>query len=208
MGTSKPENTTPAVRGLENVVAGETRISYVDGANGMLIYNGYDVRDLAENCIFDEAVYLSWHGKLPNRKELEDFRVRLVGEMRLPSQLLDMIALAPYGAHPMDVLRTAFPALSMFDPDAGDLAAGAQDRQMLRLLAQMRTLLADQHRVRIVHDLSLPTERSGYVGDTVAGGFRTQLQRSVTHRLDDQLDGTGLSVGVVYGQGDAFPAII
>ena len=145
----KQQNETKApVRGLENVAAGQTKISYVDGVNGMLIYNGYDVHDLAEKSTFDEVVYLSWYGKLPNQVELDNFRARLVGEMRLPSQVIDMIKLAPHGAHPMDVLRTAVSALSMFDPDAGDLSPEAKERKLIRLLAQVMTIIADMHRVR------------------------------------------------------------
>ena len=145
----KEQNETKVpVRGLENVAAGQTKISYVDGVNGILIYNGYDVHDLAEKSTFDEVVYLSWYGKLPNQVELDNFRSRLVAEMRLPSQVIDMINLAPRGAHPMDVLRTAVSALSMFDPDAGDLSLEAKERKMIRLLAQVMTIIADMHRVR------------------------------------------------------------
>ena len=147
MATDRPEEKT-AVRGLENVAAGQTRVSYVDGVNGVLVYSGYDVHDLAEKATFDETVHLIWYGKLPNETELKNFRARLVGEMRLPSQVIDMIALAPRGAHPMDMLRTAISALSMFDPDSGDLSPEAKERKMIRLLAQVMTIIADMHRVR------------------------------------------------------------
>ena len=136
------------VRGLEGVVAGETRASYVDGVNGFLIYNGYDIHELAEKASFDEAVYLLWHDKLPTRPELDGFRSRLVSEMRLPSQVISMIELAPAGAHPMDVLRTGISALSMFDPDSENLSVAASERKCVRLLAQMMTIIADMHRVR------------------------------------------------------------
>ncbi|MEW6753410.1 MAG: citrate/2-methylcitrate synthase [Candidatus Latescibacterota bacterium] len=145
--SSQPEARAP-VRGLENVVAGQTRISHVDGVNGLLIYNGYDVHDLARQASFGEVVFLSWYSRLPNRRELEQFRARLVSEMRLPSQVIKMIELAPRGAHPMDLLRTAVSALSMFDPDSGDLSAEANERKMIRLLAQVMTIIADMHRVR------------------------------------------------------------
>ena len=137
-----------ATRGLEDVVAGETKISYVDGAAGRLIYCGYDIRELAENASFAEAVYLLWHGELPTAAQLEGFRSRLVSEMRLPSQVVETIKLAPPSAHPMDLLRTAVSALSMYDPDRGDLSAGACERKSVRLLAQTITLVADMHRLR------------------------------------------------------------
>ena len=159
------------VRGLENIVAGQTRISYVDGVNGMLLYNGYDVHDLAVHATFDEVVYLSWYGKLPTRAELDAFRPRLVSEMRLPSQVIDMIALAPRGAHPMDVLRTAVSALSMFDPDSDDLSPEAKERKMIRLLAQVMTIIADMHRVRNNQSVLSPDPQLD-VGDNFLYMFR------------------------------------
>ena len=59
-----------------------------------------------------------------------------------------MIELAPPNAHPMDVLRTAVSALSMFDPDSGDTSPEARERKCYRLLAQVMTIIADMHRVR------------------------------------------------------------
>lgn len=143
-----PKDDRVPVRGLEGVVAGETRASYVDGVNGMLIYQGYDINALAEHTLFAEVVFLLWHGRLPNARELDDFRTRVVSEMRLPSQVIKMIELAPMGAHPMDVLRTAVSALSMFDPDTGNMSLEANNRKCIRLFAQMMTIIADMYRVR------------------------------------------------------------
>ena len=145
--STNPEPKGP-VRGLEGVVAGETKLSYVDGVNGLLIYNGYDIHQLAEKVSFADVVYLLWYGRLPNKSELKEFRARLVSEMRLPSQVIKMIELAPRGAHPMDVLRSAISSLSMFDPDSGDLSQDANERKCVRLLGQTMTIIADMHRVR------------------------------------------------------------
>jgi len=145
---NKRRDEAVAVRGLENVIAGETSTSYVDGINGLLIYRGHDIRDLAENASFAEAVHLLWYGKLPTKQELETFRSRLIGEMRLPSQVLRMIELAPQGAHPMDVLRTAVSALAMFDPDSGNMTSEANERKRIRLFAQTITIVADLYRMR------------------------------------------------------------
>jgi len=116
-----------AVRGLENVIAGDTRISTVDGAAGSLTYSGYEIRELAAHASFAEAVYLLWHGELPTEAELDAFRSRLVAEMRLPSQVIEMIKLALPSAHPMDLLRTAVSALAMYDPRRrGSLPGGVR----------------------------------------------------------------------------------
>ena len=137
-----------AVRGLENVIAGDTRISTVDGVAGRLIYSGYEIRELAAHASFAEAVYLLWNGELPTQAQLETFRTRLVSEMRLPSQVIEMIKLAPPSAHPMDLLRTAVSALAMYDPEAEDRSPESCKRKSIRLLAQTITIVADMHRVR------------------------------------------------------------
>ena len=54
-------------RGLEGVVAAESSISYVDGVHGRLLYQGYDIHDLAEHTSFEETVFLLWRGWLPTR---------------------------------------------------------------------------------------------------------------------------------------------
>lgn len=185
MGKSESEEKAP-VRGLQDVVAGETRVSYVDGVNGMLIYNGYDVRDLAETTTFDEVVYLSWYGKLPNRAELDSFRARLVSEMRLPSQVISMIRLAPSGAHPMDVLRTAVSALAMFDPESGSMTSEANERKLIRLLAQVMTIIADMHRVRGNESVLSPDPQLD-IGDNFLYMFRGRKPDEEEKKAFDQL---------------------
>jgi citrate synthase len=185
MGKIQNDEKVP-VRGLENVVAGETRISFVDGDNGVLIYNGYDVRDLAENTTFDEVVFLSWYSQLPKRNELESFRAQLVNEMRLPSQVIDMIRLAPSGAHPMDVLRTAVSALSMFDPDSDNLTHQANERKLGRLLAQVLTIIADMHRVRRNESVVSPDPKLD-IGDNFLYMFRGRQPDEEEKKAFDQL---------------------
>ena len=68
----EPQTRVVAVRGLEDVIAAETRIGYVDGANGKLYYAGYDINDLAKHPCFEECVYLLWNDRLPTKRELQD----------------------------------------------------------------------------------------------------------------------------------------
>ncbi len=136
------------VRGLEGVVAAETSISYVDGIHGRLLYQGYDIRDLAENVSFTEIIFLLWRGRLPTLAELNTFRSEIVAEMRLPSQVVEMLKLTPPNSHPMAVLRTAVSMLANFDPDVEDRSPEANWRKAKRLVAQVPTIIADLHRVR------------------------------------------------------------
>ncbi len=106
-----------STKGLEGVVANSTRLSDVIGDKGQLIYAGYDINELAGKVSYQEVVYLLWKGKLPNRRELEEFTVSLHAERELPSGVVDFIKAAPKTAEPMDVMRTAVSMLGLYDPD-------------------------------------------------------------------------------------------
>lgn len=135
-------------KGLEGVVAAETRMSFIDGTAGILEYVGIPIDDLARNSTFEETVFLLWNFRLPNAKELDEFRAALRARYRLPSELTKLILNMPKGAQPMHVLRTAASALSLFDPDpnANDLPSARA--KSLNILAQVPTIIAtfDRHR--------------------------------------------------------------
>lgn len=149
------------VRGLEAVVAADTSISYVDGVHGALLYQGYDIHDLAGNATYTETVFLLWRGRLPTQAEREAFRAELVAEMRLPSQVLEMLRLTPPNSHPMAVLRTAVSMLANFDPDAEDNRPEANWRKAKRLVAQVPTIIADLHRIRMGKPVLSPDPNFG-----------------------------------------------
>src|SRR5215210_5746140 len=90
---SKPAAKSGA--GLEGVVAAESAIGDVDGVNGVLIYQGLDIHDLAEHSNFEETVFLLWHGRLPKREELEALRAELSANQRLPGEVLEMMRSFP-----------------------------------------------------------------------------------------------------------------
>ena len=81
-------------RGLRNVHAAETKISFVD-PKGALYYLGYDIDDLVERVCYEEVAYLLINKKLPTRKELDDFKVLLVSEMTLPDATIKSLECTP-----------------------------------------------------------------------------------------------------------------
>jgi citrate synthase len=109
--------TAEVQRGLEDVVALESRLCFIDGKLGRLIYEGYDIRDLANHSTFEEVAYLLWYGRLPTRTQLADLTARLVGLRTLPETLADQIDRYPRSANPMDILRTAVSSLALFEPE-------------------------------------------------------------------------------------------
>ncbi len=134
-------------RGLRNVVLDRTESSYIDGEQGILLYRGYNIHDLARNSSFEEVCYLLLYGALPTSKELESFRMRLAEQRALPDKVLDVIRVVQ-NAHPMDVLRTAVSALSAFDPETEDHSREANIRKSERLIAQFPTIVCAHERIR------------------------------------------------------------
>lgn len=92
--------------GLRGQVAGKTALSTVGVSGSGLTYRGYDVKDLANNCQFEEVAYLILKGKLPNQQELDAYKAKLKSMRGLPQALKDVLERIPADAHPMDVLRT------------------------------------------------------------------------------------------------------
>ncbi len=92
--------------GLRGQVAGKTALSTVGKSGSGLTYRGYDVKDLADNCQFEEVAYLILKGSLPTQAELDAYKTKLKGLRKLPQALKEVLERIPATAHPMDVMRT------------------------------------------------------------------------------------------------------
>ena len=78
-------------KGLEGVVATESALSFIDGQEGILLYRGYSIHDLAQQASFLETVYLLWNDRLPTRAELDSFEAEVAAERELDDELLDIL---------------------------------------------------------------------------------------------------------------------
>ncbi len=136
------------VQGLEDVVAAESSICFIDGDRGILSYRGIDIHELAEKSSFEEVCFLLWEGRLPARRELDATRLAIGAERAIPREILGLLASLARTAAPMDALRTAVSALSASDPDAGAMDAAANRRKAGRLTGQVATLVAAYERLR------------------------------------------------------------
>jgi 2-methylcitrate synthase len=145
-------------RGLEGVIANSTALSDVLGEKGQLIYCGYDINELVGKVSYKEVVYLLWHRKLPNRKELETFVRALRSQRQLPDPVVDFLKSAPKDANPMDVMRTAISMLGLYDPDLGKEITPEINRQRATsITAKIGVIAAYFHRAR--NGKSLPPVR-------------------------------------------------
>ena len=135
-------------KGLANTVAADTRLSFIDGAKGVLEYVGYDIDSLARNTTFEEVTWLLWEGSLPTSAQLESLERELRDEYSIDPRVLDLLRTIPRTAAPMDALRTLVSALSHFDREADDPSPAANRRKSVRLVAKTPTLIAAFDRFR------------------------------------------------------------
>ncbi|MEA3188312.1 MAG: citrate synthase [Chthoniobacter sp.] len=135
-------------RGLEGIIAAETRIGDVRGQTGQLVYCGYDINDLAGKVSYEEVVYLLWHGQLPNRRELDKLKTALHAERELPRGVIDFIKTAPKTASPIDIMRTVVSMLGCYPTVRHDLDMSENEAIATKLVAQIGIIAAYFHRAR------------------------------------------------------------
>jgi 2-methylcitrate synthase len=122
--------------GLRGQVAGQTALCTVGTQGSGLNYRGYDVDDLAENCIFEEVAHLILKGHLPTQAQLDAYQSKLAGLRDLPAALKTGLELIPESAHPMDVMRTGVSLLGNLEQETDFSQQGdAADRIMALLPA-------------------------------------------------------------------------
>ena len=105
--------------GLRGQIAGQTALSTVGKEGAGLTYRGYDVRELAKDCLFEEVAYLLFYGELPTPAQLDAYQQRLQGLRDLPQALKEVLERIPADAHPMDVMRTGCSMLGTLEPEHG-----------------------------------------------------------------------------------------
>jgi 2-methylcitrate synthase len=113
---------------LSGTVAGNTALCTVGRTGNDLHYRGYDILDVATVCEFEEIAHLLVHGKLPNRAELADYKLKLQALRGVPAAVKVLLEQLPPSAHPMDVMRTGVSALGCLSPEKDDHnTPGARD---------------------------------------------------------------------------------
>ncbi|HEY6121373.1 MAG TPA: citrate synthase [Pyrinomonadaceae bacterium] len=140
--------TTASAAGLRGVTAGTSTVSDVNGERGELVYQGFNIHDLATHSTFEEVVFLLWHKRLPRKAELDELRQQLIRSYDLPTDIIDLMKQLPHESDLIDVLRTAVSALELYDPTARDISREASLRTAIKLTAQFPTIVAASERIR------------------------------------------------------------
>ncbi len=144
--------------GLEDVVAGSSSICDVNGKEGILVYQGYNIHDLAQNSNFEEVIYLLWFGKLPNKSEYATFCKALQKHRSLNEHVINFMKSCPKDANPMDMLRTCVSVLALYDAEAQNNDREANINKAIRVTAQIPTIIAYFNCIRNNKPLLPPKE--------------------------------------------------
>jgi citrate synthase len=147
---------TAATAGLRGVVAAQSAIGDVNGEEGKLIYQGYDIHDLAEHSTFEEVVFLLWNGRLPKQDELDELTKQIRANYKVPGEIIAGMKYMPKDADPMDVLRTCVSALDFYDKEGHGTDRESAHNAAIKITGQIGTIAAAWDRIRNGKDVITP----------------------------------------------------
>ncbi|MBC7753723.1 MAG: bifunctional 2-methylcitrate synthase/citrate synthase [Moraxellaceae bacterium] len=143
-------------KGLEGVVMDTSKVSKVNAETNSLVYRGYPVQDLAENCTFEEVAYLMYSGELPNKAQLEEFSKKEKSLRDISKDNLNIIKSLPKKCHPMDSIRTGVSFLGCEDTRIWDSTPTTNLDKAIQLLAKIPTMVAADYRFKKGLDFIAP----------------------------------------------------
>ncbi|MEM4311524.1 MAG: citrate/2-methylcitrate synthase [Nitrososphaerales archaeon] len=138
----------PVHKGLEDIYVKESKICYIDGERSKLFYRGYDIDDLVKYSTFEEVSYLLLYGKLPNRKELNEFQKSIRDSYTLNPEVIKLLEIFRRDTHPMDLLRTCISYLSTFDDSPKDQSLEKNLSRVIKIIGSIPTILGTFDRIR------------------------------------------------------------
>ncbi len=174
----------------KNTASTNSRITYIDGANGVLRYRGYPIEQLAEQSSFLEVANTLITGELPSRPELAAFQHEITHHTMVHENIREFIDAFRYDAHPMGILVGTVGALSTFYPDAKNITDPESRRlQMYRLIAKMPTLAAYAYRHRRGLPYVYPDNDLSYSGNFLNMLFKmTEVKYTPSPVIEKALD--------------------
>ena len=168
-----------------NTASCRSRITFIDGDKGILLYRGYPIQELAEKSNFLETAYLILKGELPSRAQYEEWVHNITHHTIVHENIKELMGSFRYDAHPMGMLVSTVAALSTFYPDAKNIH-DAQNRrtQVFRLIAKMPTLAAFAYRHNMGQPYVYPDNDLQYSGNFLNMMYKmTELKYEPDPRL-------------------------
>jgi citrate synthase len=173
-----------------NTAACRSRITFIDGDKGVLLYRGYPIEQLAEHSDFLETAYLILFGELPTDAQHEQWTRDITQHTMLHTNIAKLMEGFQYDAHPMGMFLSTVGALSTFYPDAKNIFSVESRRlQTIRLIAKVPTIAAYAYRHSIGRPYNLPDNDLSYAGNFLNMLFRmTEPRYKVNPVLERALD--------------------
>ncbi|TMA46323.1 MAG: citrate synthase [Deltaproteobacteria bacterium] len=173
-----------------NTASCKSRITYIDGDAGVLLYRGYPIEQLAERSTFLETAYLIVKGELPTAEHLRQWTHNITLHTIVHENIKNFMDGFRYDAHPMGMLVATVGALSTFYPDAKQIHDATSRRiQTHRLLAKMPTIAAFAHRHSMGMPYAYPDNDLSYPGNFLNMMFKiTELKYRPNPTLEHALD--------------------
>jgi len=179
-----PETVAVKNIGLRGVTVADTAVSFIDGQQGILIYRGYRIEELAESSSFMETAYLLLNGRLPSKQQLDQFDLAVRQARNVPDWICEALKKLPKKADPMDVLQGSVPLLAMYDPDLPDESREANVRMAARLIARLPAVTAAWHRIRQEKEPLPPDEELSHAANFLWQVTGTKPDEEVARDLD------------------------
>lgn len=163
--------------GFVSTASCESKITYIDGDKGILLYRGYPIEQLAENSNYLEICYLLLYGDLPNRQEKERFESSIMRHTMIHEQMSDLFSGFRRDAHPMAVMCGVVGALSAFYHDSLDITNEVhREICAYRLISKMPTLAAMAYKYSIGQPFMYPRNDLSYGGNFLHMMFATPCE--------------------------------
>ncbi len=164
--------------GFLSTASCRSSITYIDGDKGELLYRGYPIEQLAEQCSFIEVAYLLRNGELPSKAELEDFDNRVRRHNMLHDQMNRFFTGFRRDAHPMAVMVGVVGALSAFYHDVLDFGdAEHRTVSFIRLVAKMPTIVAMAYKYNVGQPFMYPRNDLSYAANFLHMMFGTPCEK-------------------------------
>jgi citrate synthase len=163
--------------GFLSTASCNSKITYIDGDKGELLYRGYPIEDLANNCDFLEVCYLLINGELPNAKEKKDFEDMVMHHTMVHEQMQFFLRGFRRDAHPMSVLTGLIGAMAAFYHDEIDYSDPyAREVAQIRLIAKMPTLVAMSYKYSVGQPFIYPDNSLSYTANFMRMMFATPCE--------------------------------
>jgi citrate synthase len=161
-----------------NTAACKSRITYIDGDKGVLLYRGYPIEQLAEQSDFLETAFLILFGELPHQQQYDDWTHEVTLHTMLHTNIAKLMEGFRHDAHPMGMFISTVGALSTFYPEAKAIFSPESRRlQTLRLIAKVPSIAAYAFRHSIGRPFNQPDNDLTYAGNFLSMLFRmTELK--------------------------------